>query len=100
MLLYACGAISAYRHLEANALGIVTNDPSSLELLATLKHEELDRIIELARASGTLHRSPSLAARLGAATGFASDHFGRTPRLSADREHARSRARGRALHPR
>ena len=81
-------------------MGIDTNDPSSLELLATLKHEELDRIIELARANGTLHRTPSLRQRLSAATGFASDHLGRTPGFGAERERARSRARERALRPR
>ena len=81
-------------------MGIVTNDPSSLELLANLRHEELDRIIELARASGTLHRAPSLRQRLTTIGGFASNHLGRTPGFSAERERERSRARERALRPR
>lgn len=81
-------------------MGIVTNDPSSLELLASLRHEELDRIIELARTSGTLQRSPSLRQRLNTIGGFASAHLGRTPAFSAERERERSRARGRALHTR
>ena len=81
-------------------MGIVTNDPSSLELLASLRHEELDRIIELARANGMLRRAPSLRQRLSTISGVASNHLGRTPRFSAERERERSRARERALHPR
>lgn len=79
-------------------MGIVTNDPSSLELLAKLKHEELDRIIDLARASGTLRRSSSLGQRLSSTSRAASAHLTRKPGLRTVRE--RERALLRALRPR
>ncbi|MGH2632309.1 MAG: hypothetical protein ACRDG3_02760 [Tepidiformaceae bacterium] len=78
-------------------MGIVTNDPHSLELLANLKHEELDRIIGLARANGLLHRAPTLGQRLGSAWQFASGHLTRKPGFGTARE--RQRARERALRP-